>query len=179
MNSHQKKLLVVLAANVLLVLLFPPFDSLTIGLGGGRNGATFDAFYFVFDRQFNKVVNTNLLFLELAWLIVNGTLGWLLLRNYNPTKAIMSARNAVIVFSAVNAAVMILLPPFENYASALRISGTYFDGFYLLFGDKWQRRFYVPLLYLEIFWVLINAAVSWLLFRDTTPTSQRRAGRAS
>ena len=35
MNSHQKKLLAVLAANVLLVLLFPPFDSLTIGFGGG------------------------------------------------------------------------------------------------------------------------------------------------
>ena len=179
MNSHQKKLLAVLAANVLLVLLFPPFDSLTIGLGGGsgRNGATFDAFYFVFDRQFNKVVNTSLLFLELAWLLVNGALGWLLLRGYDAGKAMMSARSAVIVFSAVNITVMILLPPFENYASALRISGTYFDGFYLLFGDKWQRRFYVPLLYLEIFWVLINAAVVWLLFRDPAPTSRNKAGQ--
>lgn len=168
MNSYQKKLLAVLAANVLLVLLFPPFDSLAIGFGGaGRNGATFDAFYFVFDRQYNKVVNTGLLFLELSWLMVNGTLGWLLLRNYDPAKAMISARNAVIVFAAVNVAVMILLPPFENYASALRISGTYFDGFYLLFGDKWQRRFYVPLLYLEIFWVLINSAAIWLMFRDS------------
>ena len=173
MNSHQKKLLAALAANVLLVLLFPPFDSLSIGLGGAaRSGATFDAFYFVFDRQYNKVVNTSLLFLELAWLMVNGTLGWLLLRNYNASKAMMSARNATISFAAVNIAVMILLPPFENYASALRISGTYFDGFYLLFGDKWQRRFYVPLLYLEIFWVLLNSALIWLFFRDPAPTQQ-------
>ena len=176
MNSHQKKLLAALAANVLLVLLFPPFDSLSIGFGGAaRSGATFDAFYFVFDRQYNKVVNTSLLFLELAWLMVNGTLGWLLLRNYNASKAMMSARNATISFAAVNIAVMILLPPFENYASALRISGTYFDGFYLLFGDKWQRRFYVPLLYLEIFWVLLNSALIWLLFRDPAPTQQDNA----
>ncbi len=177
MNSHQKKLLAVLAVNVLVVLLFPPFDSLNIGsgAGAGRNGATFDAFYFVFDRQYNKVVNTSLLFLELAWLMVNGTLGWLLLHKYDPAKAMMSARNAVIAFALVNIAIMILLPPFENYASALRISGTYFDGFYLLFGDKWQRRFYVPLLYLEIFWVLINAAVLWLIFRDSTTATRHSA----
>ena len=166
MNSHQKNLLGVLAVNVLLVLLFPPFDSLSIGFGGPRGSATFDAFYFVFDRQFNKVVNTNLLLLELGWLLTNGALGWVLLRNYNRATATMSARNAAILVAVINIVIMILLPPFENYASALRVSGTYFDGFYLLFGDKWQRHFYVPLLYLEIFWVLINVAVVWLLFRD-------------
>ena len=61
---------------------------------------------------------------------------------------------------------ILLFPPFENYASMSRLSGTYFDGFYFVFGDKWQRRFYVPLLYIEILWALINSGVLWLLFQE-------------
>lgn len=174
MNSHQKNLLAVLAANILVVLLFPPFDSLGIGLGHGRGTATFDAFYFVLDRPPDKVVNTDLLFLEIGWLLINGAVGWLLLRSYRSVGNLMSARNATIVMAAINIAVMIVVPPMENYASALRISGTYFDGFYLLFGDKWQRNFYLPLLYLEVFWVLINSALLWLLFRDASPIQSRK-----
>ena len=46
------------------------------------------------------------------------------------------------------------------------MSGTWFDGFYFVFGDKWHRRFYVPLLYFEVLWVLINSALLWLLLRE-------------
>ncbi len=42
----------------------------------------------------------------------------------------------------------------------------YFDSFYFLFGDKWNRQIYLPLLYLEVLIVLINTALMWLLLRD-------------
>ncbi len=162
MNSHQARLLGLAAANLALVLLFPPYDYL--GLGTGRAAATFDAFYFVFDTQYNRLVNAGLLFLELAWIILNAALGWLLLRS-DRSGSLLSARSGVLVAAVINLAVILLLPPFENYASVLRISGTYFDGFYPVLGDKWKRNFYVPLLYLEVFWLLVNAAFLWLLLR--------------
>lgn len=162
MNSSQATVLALAALNVALMLLFPPFDSLVIG----RGVSTFDAFYFVFDRQYNKVVDSDLLFLELAWTMLNAGMAWLLLRNFDPRNAIMSRRTAVLLFAAANLLLVLLFPPFENYASAMRLAGTYFDGFHFVFGDKWQRRFYVPLLYFEVLWLLINSAVLWLLFRD-------------
>lgn len=161
MNSSQTIVLGVAAVNLVLVLLFPPFDSVVIG----RGVSTFDAFYFVFDRQYNKVVNTDLLVLILGWIIVNAGAAWLLLRNVS-VEAVISRRNGVLVFAAVNLLLILAFPPFENYASMNRLSGTYFDGFYFIFGDKWQRRFYIPLLYLEILWLAINSAVLWLLFRE-------------
>jgi len=169
MNSSQTIVLGVAAVNLVLVLLFPPFDSVVIG----RGVSTFDAFYFVFDRQYNKVVNTDLLVLILGWVIVNAGAAWLLLRSVS-TDAVISRRNGVLVFAAVNLLLILAFPPFENYASMNRLSGTYFDGFYFIFGDKWQRRFYIPLLYLEILWLAVNSAVLWLLFREPG-----KAGRIS
>ena len=162
MNPSRAIIVAVAAINIVLILLFPPFDSIVIG----RGVSTFDAFYFVFDRQYNKIVNTDLLFLILVWIFLNASAGWLLLQDFKPQRALMSRRTAVMVFAAVNLLLIALFPPFENYASMTRLSGTYFDGFYFVFGDKWHRRFHVPLLYLEILWVLINSALLWLFFRD-------------
>ena len=66
----------------------------------------------------------------------------------------------------MNLATVLLFPSFENHASTTRMSGTWFDGFYFAFGDKLLRRFYVPLLYIEVLWVLVNGAVLWLRFRE-------------
>jgi len=166
MNQHQARLLALATANLVLVLLFPPFDS--FGLGWGRAQASFDAFYFAFDVPGNKLIDWGLLSLELGWIGVNALLGWLLLRDAPPGERVLDARTGVIVGAVLNLAVMLLLPPFENYASVLRVSGTYFDGFFLVFGDKWRRNFFVPLLYLEVLWLLINAAALWLLCRPVT-----------
>ena len=171
MNSSQATILALAALNIALMLLFPPFDSLVIG----RGVSTFDAFYFVFDRQYNKVVNTDLLFLELIWTMLNAGVAWLLLRDYDPQNAMMRRRTAVVLFAAVNFLLLLLFPPFENYASAMRLAGTYFDGFHFVFGDKWQRRFYVPLLYFEILWLLVNSAVLWLILRDPPAAAEADA----
>lgn len=169
MNSSQVTVLAVAAAGIILMLLFPPYDSMAIG----RGAPTFDAYYFVFDRQYNKTINSDLLFLQLGWVLINASLGWLLLKNYSPESAIMSRRTAVLLFGVANLALLLLFPPFENYASSTRFSGTYFDSFYFLFGDKWQRRIYLPLLYLEVLYLLVNIALLWLLFRE--PTIQQDA----
>jgi hypothetical protein len=163
LNRLQAVVLAVAAANIAVVLLFPPYDALSINRAGGQS---FDAFHFVFERQLNKVINTDLLMLGLYWVLANAALGWLLLRHHGTGEPLMAPRSAVIALALANLALIVLFPPFENYASTLRFTGTYFDGFYFLFGDKWHRRIYLPLLYMEVLWLLINAAVLWLLLRE-------------
>lgn len=163
MNPSQRTIVAVAAINLVLMFLFPPHDSLSLWRGGIP---TLDGFYFVFDRHFNKQTNGDLLTLEMIWLFANLTLAWLFLRNDQSGEAILSRRAGVVAFVVLNLALVLLFPPLENYASMTRVSGTWFDGFYFVFGDKWQRRFYLPLLYIEVLWVLINGAVLWLLFRD-------------
>lgn len=163
MNSSQKAIAIVAAINLALMMLFPPHDSLSLWRGGTP---TLDGFYFVFDRHYNKQTNGDLLTLEILWLFTNAAFAWLALQNDRPGEGIMSRRAGAIVFVVVNLAVVLLFPPFENYVSTTRMSGTWFDGFYFAFGDKLHRRFYVPLLYIEVLWVLINGAVIWLLFRE-------------
>jgi hypothetical protein len=154
------------------MLLFPPHDSLSLWRGGTP---TLDGFYFYFDRHYNKQTNGDLLTLEILWLLINTAIAWLLLLHTRPPgEAIMSRRAAVIVFAAANLALVLLFSPFENYASTTRMSGTWFDGFYFVFGDKLHRRFYLPLLYIEVLWVLINSAALWLLFRE--PQQQESDG---
>lgn len=165
MNRQQSLLLAVAAANIVLMLLFPPYDSMVMGKGA----ATFDAYYFVFDRQFNKTINSDLLFLQLGWVLVNACCGWLLLRAPAHGQRIMSLRAGALLAGALNLVLILLFPPFENYASAARLSGTYFDSFYFVFGDKWGRSIHVPLLYLEVLCVLINTALLWLLLRESRP----------
>jgi hypothetical protein len=163
LNRLHATVLAVAAANIALILLFPPYDAIALNRAGARS---FDAFYSVFDRHMNKVINTDLLMLALYWVLANAALGWLLLRNHGLASPIMAPRAAVLLLALVNLVLVLLFPPFENYASTLRFSGTHFDGFYFLFGDKWQRRIYLPLLYMEILWILLNAAVLWLLMRE-------------
>jgi len=166
MNSLQRTVAIVAAINLALMLLFPPQDSLSLWRGGIP---TLDGFYFIFDRHFNKQTNGDLLTLEILWLFINAALAWLFLQSHRPGEGIMSARAGAVVFVVLNLALVLLFPPFENYASTTRMSGTWFDGFYFAFGDKMHRRFYLPLLYIEVLWVLINGAVMWLLFREPPP----------
>ncbi len=163
MNRLQGIVLAVAAGNLAVMLLFPPYDSLAMGLGGTQS---FDAFYFALDTHAGKVVNSNLLLIELYWVIVNAALAWLLLGRTGGER-LMSRRTAVLVIGVVNLAIALLFPPFENYASTLRFSSPHFDGFYFAFGDKAHRRFYIPLLYLEIVWMLVNIAILWLALRET------------
>lgn len=165
MNGSQTTVFFIAALDIALMLLFPPYNSMP----AGRDAAVFDAFYFAFGESHNRVVNWNLLTLELCWVLANAAIAWLLLARYRPGQALMSRRSATLGFTLVNLAVLLFFPPFEGYASAARLMGMYFDGFYFAFGDKAGRRLYVPLLYLEVLLLLINCGILWLLFRDPAP----------
>jgi len=169
MNRSQEAVLVATLANLALMLLFPPYDAVVIG----RGVTSFDAFHFILDGHPSRLIDWDLLWLELYWLLINAGIAWMLLRGRRSGRSLLSRRNATLVFIAVNLALIFLFPPFENYGSALKLSGTYFDGFYFSLGDKLARRFYWPLLSMEVLWLSINGAALWLAFRER-PAGRRR-----
>jgi hypothetical protein len=165
LNRSQLIIIFMAALDIGLMLLFPPYNSIP----AGRDVAVFDAFYFAFGGSQNRIVNWNLLTLELCWVLTNAAIAWLLLRRYRPGQALINRRSATLGFTSANLAILLLFPPFEGYASAARLAGMYFDGFYFAFGDKAGRHLYVPLLYLEVLLLLVNCGILWLLFRDPPP----------
>ncbi|MGB7543866.1 MAG: hypothetical protein WBM28_17840 [Burkholderiales bacterium] len=172
MNRFQEVIFVATLVNLAVMLLFPPYETVVMGLGV----TTFDAFYFILARHHNKFIYWNLLLIEMYWVLINAAIAWILLRRRRPSRRLMSRRNATLVFVSANLVLILLFPPFENYASVLKLAGTYFDSFYFAFGDKGRRQFYVPLLYLEVWWLLLNGAVLWLRFRERPP-KERSSGR--
>jgi hypothetical protein len=72
----QRGVLWLVAVNLVLILLFPPFES--------RHTVTqaalpsFDAFYFIFGDNAERRIVTTLLYIEVALVLVNGGLLWLL-----------------------------------------------------------------------------------------------------
>ena len=67
---------------------------------------------------------------------------------------------------AFNLVLMLLFPPFENYAAITKSPLPTFEGFYLVFGDNSQRQIVSTILYIDIALVLVNGALLWLMFRD-------------
>ncbi len=74
-ERHQRGVLVLIAVNLLLMLLFPPFENTyavtTLAL------PTFDGFYFIFGHHAYRHIVTTVLYIEIAALLVNGALLWL------------------------------------------------------------------------------------------------------
>ena len=171
MNRHQTILAAVAAANITLMLAFLPYDAISIT----RGGTSFDAFYFILDRQYNKQVTSNLLYLEIMWVLINAAAGWLFLRSGGLGPLRMQARHGVLAFAAVNLVLLLSFVPFETYTSLQRNTLPSFDGYYFVFGDKARRGIYVPLLLLELFLLAINSAALWLSFR-TDAGSPARVG---
>jgi hypothetical protein len=162
MNRSQTVVLIVAIVNLIAILMFPPFDSLSISHTGNP---TFDAFYPLFAVPPGKLVNSGLLYLEVMFVLVYAALAWILFGDSVPRTRI-GPRNGVLICAGITVALMLLFPPFENFPSALRVTVTSFDGFYFYFGDKYHRYVYQPILFLELFLVLLDAAVLWLLLQD-------------
>ena len=74
----QKLVLLLTGLNLVLVVLFPPFESvfqLTHAMI-----PTFEGFYFVFDHKPAHIIVTTLLYIEISFILANGALFWLLFR---------------------------------------------------------------------------------------------------
>jgi heme/copper-type cytochrome/quinol oxidase subunit 2 len=155
------------AANMALVLLFPPHDYAALERG---NVPTFDGFYFAFGNAPNRMVNTDFLTLEIMVILINAAIAWLLSRRAGQEKSVATGGNrrqrAVLLLVALNLIVVLLFPPFENYLSISKATLPTFEGFYFVFGDNAQRQLVVSVLHLEVSLILINGGLFWLLFKN-------------
>jgi hypothetical protein len=163
MNKYQRVIVIVAAANVALMLLFPPFLDNPLRRGVLPN---FDGFYPLLTHFGHKRIHNPLLTMEIMFVVINALLAWLLL-DRKPAQGKPSEiryMRAIVLFLVANLVVLLCFPPFETYSSLLKNDAGGFDGFYFVAGDKRHRNFFVPLLYLEITLVVINALVVWLCF---------------
>jgi hypothetical protein len=174
MNRNQAIALAVAAMNVALILLFPPFDTYSLGKG---QMPVFGGFSFYPSRSDSMIVNTSLLFLELFVVLINTTIAALLLRIRQPrvTGRGISLQNATLIVVAVNLVVILLFPPFESVFAMSRAAIPTFEGFYFVFARQQHHVIVTAVLYLEVIFVLINGAIFWLIFRDKSsdvPTAE-------
>ena len=165
MKRQQQIALLAAAINLVLVLLFPPYDYMSMQRG---NIPTFDGFYFLFGNHPNRITNTNFLTLEIIVVLINACIAWLLLRE-RPLGKIAPGGNryqrGVLWLTAANLMLIVLFPPFQNYAAITKAALPSFEGFYFLFADNSQRQLVAPILYLEACLILINAAILWLMLK--------------
>jgi hypothetical protein len=167
-NRNQKIALWAGLCNAVFLLLFPPYDSLSLL---DANALIFAGFNFVFARASNEVINTDVLFLEMVVLLVNVGVAWLLLRDTKPEPGArrFNFQNAILLMVAVNLTVILLFPPFEYVYAVTKAILPTFQGFYFIFSAGPMLTIITPILYLEVIFVLVNGALLWLFFRKGKP----------
>jgi hypothetical protein len=170
-NRHQCVVLGIAATNLLLILLFPPFDQHSIV---SAKIPVFAGFYFAFAPPPNSQVNTGVLTLETVVLLINAAISWLLLRRWSQSgaKRRFSLQNVALVFTGANLVLVLLFPPFESVFALTNAALPSFEGFYFIFSQKPFHIIVTALLYIEVTFILINGALFWLVFKERrhTPT---------
>jgi hypothetical protein len=165
MSRQQRTTLLLAAANLALVLLFPPYDYLSLVRG---NVPTFAGFDWVLGPHHNQALNTNFLSLEIIVILVNAGIAWLLVSK--PPKVLpkksQRLQRGVLWLMAINLTLMLLFPPFENYTAISRAILPSFEGFYFVFADNSQRQLVAPILTIEIVLLLINGGLLMLFLKD-------------
>jgi hypothetical protein len=170
MNTGRKTLFGLSMASLAVVLLFPPFDQYSFA-----NSTTpiFGGFFFYYTPPPHGVVNTSMLFLEVFVVLINTAIGWLLLRD-KPASAVKPRRvgyqNAVLILAAVNLIVIVLFPPFESVFALTNAALPTFEGFFFLFSRQHNHTIVTTLLYIEVIFVLVNAAIAWIMLKDPART---------
>jgi hypothetical protein len=171
MNNAQRIALVVAVANLVLLLMFPPYDYISLQRGGIP---TFDGFYFAFGSHQNRAVNANFLTLEVIVVLINAFIALLLLRDPPLRQLTRPGGNRkqriVLGLVAINLVLVLLFPPFEFFGAITKAALPTFEGFYFVFADNSQRQLIVPILYIEVALVIINGALLWLVFKDKGPS---------
>ena len=168
MNKYRAITLVVAVVNLMLVFLFPPFDYISPARG---NVPTYEGFDFYFGNHPNRAINSSFLQLEVLVVIANAAIAWLLLGDKEKEKAPagnkMDWQRIVLFGVGLNLLLVLLFPPMENYYAVTRATLPTFDGFYFLFGEHGKRSIVTAILYIEVFIILVNGALLYLLFRNT------------
>ena len=169
MNRSQWIALGIAAANLIVLLLFPPFDQYSIA---ASKVPAFAGFNFVFSPLPYAQVNSGVLSLEVIVLLVNTAVAWLLLRDRPagaPPRRRAALQNVVLVITAVNLIVMLLFPPFESVFAITNAALPNFEGFYFIFSWKPAHTIVTTILYIEVMFVLVNGCLFWLIFKERRP----------
>lgn len=152
--------------NLLLVLLFPPFDQYSIA---DSKVPAFAGFHFAFAAPPLAEVNRAVLWLEAVVVLANAGIAWLLLRDRpagTGRRWKLNLQNGVLFVTAVNLVLMLLFPPFESVFAVTNAALPNFEGFYLIFSRKPSHTIVTTLLYIEVVFILTNGAMFWLIFRE-------------
>jgi hypothetical protein len=166
MNRGQRIALIVAAANLLLITLFPPIDQYSIASSAVP---VFAGFHFIFTKPPLGQINPDLLAIEVVVVLTNLAIAWLLLRDSTDTGVKprkLGLQNAALLFTGLNLVLMLLFPPMESVYALTRAAIPTFEGFYFIFSRKPAHVIVETLLYLEIAFILANGALLWLIFRE-------------
>jgi len=162
-NRFQLTVLITAMANLALLLLFPPFDSQALGRIGPAN---FDAFYPVFDWPARGTLNSGLLYLEIFSVLVNVALAWVLLQGtpQQPSRPRFRWQSVLQWMVIANLLLVLIFPPFETQSLEARMGERAFEGFRFVLSRSVQRGIFLPLLFMELLLLALNAAALWLAF---------------
>lgn len=151
--------------NLAVVLLFPPYDDYSIT---SNDIAIFGGFRFFFSSHANAAINTSFLMLEVAVVLINAAIFWLITLEDKPLPDAkkFNYRKAALGLTAANLTAVLLFPPFEYISNMSRAAIPTFEGFYFLFASPPYRVIVTPVLWLEVTFVLINGGLLWLAFRE-------------
>jgi hypothetical protein len=160
MNPYRRVVLVLALANVLVMVLFPPYLDQPLA----RSSLPAFAGYFpVFGAGVRLQLFTGLLWLQLAWVGANALAGWLAAGACG-RRAPQHPGAGVLLFGLLNLAVILAFPPFETYSLLAQRLPPSFDGFYFAFGDRTRRALYAPMLHMELIVLAANVLAAWLGF---------------
>lgn len=165
MKKSQKILSALTLLNMLVILLFPPFDDYSVT---NHDIAIFGGFRFVLTHAVNAKVNFSLLYLEMAVVLVNAGILWLLTleKSVGAGQRTFRFRKATLILIMVNLMVVMLFPPFEYISNMTRAALPTFEGFYFVFTVPPNRVIVTPILYLEAMFVLVNGGLLLLAFKE-------------
>ena len=162
MNRRQKIMLVIAAINLALILLFPPFDTFSIN---DSIIPIFSGFHFAFNKLSNEVINSSLLYLEIAVVLINTGIAWLIMQDKNDaTQRKTNFQNAALLGVAINLVIILLFPPLEIHSAMTYAIFPSFQGFYFIFSAPPEHVIVTAMLYLEVIFILVNGALFWLMF---------------
>lgn len=160
MNRYQTITVLVAAINLLLLLLFPPYEYSSYAHHGVPN---FDGFLFAFGDHANRRINDNFVAIEIVTVLINAAIAGLLLGERARLRRRLDRQHLVLLGVALNLLLALLYPPFQDHYTGSAALLPTFDGFYFLFGDNSSRVLITPMLWLEVVFILVNGAIFWLL----------------
>jgi hypothetical protein len=172
MNRYQAVTLIVAATNLLVMLLFPPYDY----VGAMHHDVpNFSGFLPVFGEHSNRLVNRDFLAIEIFTVLTNTAIALLLLRERARLRRRTDRQNLVLVGVALNLLLALLFPPFQDHYTASNALLPSFDGFYFVFKDNSMRVMVASILWLEFIFILVNGAMLWLLLQRPAPQEMTEA----